>query len=98
MENLDTYILTTVVVILFVTFIIVTYKEFNKIGKDAYVYDPSVKKYGRDALFDLAVKLFEEKGLTPKVTKKKKAHKAMQRTIADMESDGVYFPRKINKS
>jgi len=60
MENLDIYILTSIVATLFAVF-----------------------------LFVLAAKLFEDE----KVPKRDKEiiYKAVNRTIADMESDGIYF-------
>ena len=99
MENLDIYILTSIVATLFAVFGITIYREFARMQKDGYQYDPNAKKYGRDALFDLAVKLFEEEGLATKVNKKEKkeAYKAMYRTMADMESDGVYFSEDDRK-
>ena len=89
MENLDIYILTSIVATLFIVFGISMYREFSRMGKEGYQYDPNAKKYGREALFVLAAKLFEDE----KVPKKDKEiiYKAVNRTIADMESDGIYF-------
>lgn len=89
MENLDIYILTSIVATLFIVFFIAIYREFSRMDKEGYKYDPKAKKYGRDALFVLAAKLFEDE----KVPKKDKEiiYKAVNRTIADMESDGIYF-------
>lgn len=99
MENLDIYILTSIVATLFAVFFIAIYREFSKVEKNGYQYDPNAKKYGRDALFELAAKLFEEEGIKTKVSKKKKqeAYRAMYRTMADMESDGVYFSEDDRK-
>lgn len=99
MENLDIYILTSIVATLFAVFFIAIYREFSKVEKSGYQYDPNAKKYGRDALFELAAKLFEEEGIKTKVSKKKKqeAYRAMYRTMADMESDGVYFSEDDRK-
>lgn len=95
MENLDIYILTTIVATLFVVFGITMYREFSRMGREGYQYDPNAKKYGRDALFVLASKLFEDQ----KVPKKDKEiiYKAMNRTIADMESDGIYFSEEAKE-
>jgi hypothetical protein len=89
MENLDIYILTSIVATLFIVFGIAMYREFSRMGKEGYQYNPNEKKYGRDALFVLAAKLFEDE----KVPKRDKEiiYKAVNRTIADMESDGIYF-------
>lgn len=90
MENLDIYILTSILATLFAVFGITMYREFGKMSRDGYQYDPNEKKYGREALFVLASKLFEDKKLPKK--DKEIIYKAMNRTIADMESDGIYFP------
>jgi hypothetical protein len=89
MENLDIYILTSIVATLFAVFFVAIYREFSRMDKEGYKYDPNAKKYGRDALFVLAAKLFEDE----KVPKRDKEiiYKAVNRTIADMESDGIYF-------
>lgn len=89
MENLDIYILTSIVATLFAVFGITMYREFSRMSREGYQYDPNEKKYGRDALFVLAARLFEDKKLPKK--DKEIIYKAMNRTIADMESDGIYF-------
>lgn len=89
MENLEIIILSTIAVTLFAVFIIFNYREFKNMEKNGYQYDPNAKKYGRDALYEFALKLFEDKKMP--VEDKKTIHKAISRTIADMESDGVYF-------
>lgn len=95
MENLDIYILTSVVATLFIVFFVTMYREFSRMGKEGYEYDPKSKKYGRDALFNLAAKLFEDETIPKK--EKKIIYKAMFRNMADMESDGVYFPEDIKR-
>ena len=89
MENLDIYILTSIVATLFIVFGVTMYREFSRMGREGYNPDPNEKKYGREALFVLAARLFEDQ----KVPKKDKdiIYKAMHRTISDMESDGIYF-------
>jgi hypothetical protein len=94
MENLDIIILTTIVSTLFIVFGILMYKEFSNMEKNGYRYDPNAKKYGRDALFDIMARLFEDEA--PK-EEKKKIYKAMYRTISDMESDGIYFPEEVKE-
>lgn len=95
MENLDIYILTSIVATLFIVFFIAMYREFSRMGKENYKYNPNEKKYGRDALFVMMSKLFEDEKLPKK--EKKIIYKAMFRTMADMESDGVYFDPDIKK-
>ena len=92
MENLDIIILTSIVSTLFIVFGILMYKEFSNMEKNGYQYDPNAKKYGRDALFEMMAKLFEDEA--PK-EEKKVIYKAVKRTISDMESDGVYFTEEI---
>lgn len=95
MENLDIYILTSIVATLFIVFFIAIYREFSRMDKEGYEYNPTAKKYGRDALFVLASKLFEDEKVPKK--EKKTLYKAMYRTISDMESDGLYFPEDIKE-
>jgi len=92
MENLDIIILTSIVSTLFIVFGILMYKEFSNMEKNGYQYDPNAKKYGRDALFEMMARLFEDEA--PK-EEKKVIYKAVKKTISDMESDGVYFPEEI---
>lgn len=89
MQNLDIYILTSIVATLFIVFGVTMYREFSRMGREGYNPDPNEKKYGREALFVLMARLFDDQ----KVPKKDKEviYKAMHRTIADMESDGIYF-------
>lgn len=70
-------------------FVVATYKELNRVEKEGWKYDPNAKKYGREALFVLMAKLFDDEQVPKK--DKKTIHKAITRTISDMESDGVYF-------
>lgn len=95
MENLDIYVLTSIVATLFIVFFTTMYREFGRMGSEGYKYNPAEKKYGRDALFAFATKLFEDKVVSKK--EKKLVYKAMFRTMADMESDGVYFDEDIKK-
>jgi hypothetical protein len=92
MENLDLIILTSIVSTLFIVFGIAMYREFSNMEKNGYQYDPTAKKYGRDALFDMMARLFEDEA--PKA-ERKIIYKAVKRTISDMESDGIYFPEEI---
>lgn len=84
MENIDIIILTTAVVIAFLIFIITSIIEFKKMDKKKYKYEKS--KFGRNALYD-----FLEKKLDDKKMSKKEKKKIIERTISDMETDGIYF-------
>jgi hypothetical protein len=95
MENLDIIILTSIVSTLFIVFGILMYKEFSNMEKNGYQYDPNSKKYGRDALFDVMARLFDEESISKK--EKKKMYKAVTRTISDMESDGMYFSDDVKE-
>jgi predicted Holliday junction resolvase-like endonuclease len=95
MENLEIIILTTIVSILFVVFFVLMYKEFSKMEKEEYTYNPNVKRYGRDAVYDLLERLFDDE--TKSKSQKAKLFKTIDRTIADMESDGMYFSEDIKE-
>ena len=93
MENLDIYILTSIVATLFIVFFIGIYRAVKDVDENSYKYE---KPGGpRVYLFNLMAKLFEDEKMTKKV--KKVIYKAMHRTMADMESDGVRFPEDIKK-
>ncbi len=95
MENLDINLLTAVVAVAFLVFIITTLKEFTKMETETYTDVKSKPSYGRDALYDLLQKLFDDESI-PK-TDKKTVLKTIGRTMADMESDGLYFPEEIKE-
>jgi hypothetical protein len=102
MENLDIIILTTIVSTLFIVFGILMYREFSNVDKNGWQYDPNAKKYGREALFVMMQRLFDDevpKKARTKISKKDKEiiYKAMHRTMADMESDGIYFPEEVKE-
>ena len=93
MENLDIYILTSIVATLFIVFFIEIYRAVKDVDENSYKYE---KPGGpRVYLFNLMAKLFEDEKMTKK--EKKVIYKAMHRTMADMESDGVRFPEDIKK-
>lgn len=95
MEKLDVILLSTVAATLFIIFIVACFKEFSKMGKEEYVHDPKQKRYGRDAVFVMMERLFDD----TKRTKEDKAKliKTLDRTIADMESDGLYFSEEVKE-
>lgn len=95
MENLDIILFTAVVMVAFLVFIVTTLKEFTKMETETYTDLKSKPSYGRDALYDLLQKLFDDESI-PK-TDKKTVLKTIERTMADMESDGLYFPEEIKQ-
>ena len=91
MENLDIYLLTAVITTLFVVFIVLVYRELSSVDENSHKHE---KEGGpRVALFNLMARLFEDETIPKK--EKKKVYKAMYRTIADMESDGMRFSEEI---
>jgi predicted RND superfamily exporter protein len=95
MENLDIIILTSFVVVAFLVFIIASVREFIKMEKEEYKYNSKTKKYGRDAIYDLLENLFDSD--TTIKSEKIKLFKKIDRTISDMESDGMYFSEEVKE-
>lgn len=95
MENLDVLILSAFAATGFVIFIVGCFREFAKMEKEEYRPYISSKKFGRDAVYDLLEGLFDDKSITKK--EKAKLIKTIDRTIADMEFDGMYFSDDIKK-
>jgi hypothetical protein len=95
MENLDIIILTSILSTLFIVFGIVVVRELSKPESELQ----SSKEGGPRADFIRFVgKLFDEEA-TKKMSKKEKRamYGAIKRTMADMESDGVYFSPEDKK-
>jgi hypothetical protein len=96
MENLDIIILSTIVTTLFVVFGIFTYKEMSKVDENSYKYE---REGGpRAQLLYFVAKLFEDspkKKLNPR--QQAMIYSNVKRTIADMESNGVYFSEEIKE-
>ena len=63
--------------------------------KEEYTYKPNVKRYGRDGVYDLLERLFNDKDKSK--SQKVELFKTLDRTIADMESDGMYFSEDIKQ-
>lgn len=95
MENLDVILLSAFAATGFVIFIVGCFKEFAKMEKDGYVYNSKPKKFGRDALYDVVERLFDD----ARENKEEKARliKTLDRTISDMEFDGVYFSDEVKE-
>ena len=60
MDNIEIVILSVVVMIAFLVFIITSIKEFSKMEKEEYTYNPTRKKFGRDAVYDMMERLFDD--------------------------------------
>ena len=96
MENLDVIILSAFAATGFIIFIVGCFKEFSKMEKKEYKPYIGNKKFGRDAVYDLMERMFDD---TKKQTKEDKAKliKTLDRTIADMEFDGIYFSDEVKE-
>ena len=92
MENLDIIILSTIVTTLFVVFGIYTYKEF----KNGIVESTGEETGPRANMIKFVGRLFDEE-VNPKRNPRQQAmvYSNVKRTIADMEIDGVYFPKEV---
>ena len=95
MENLDVIIFSAIVAVAFVIFIVTCIKEFSKMEKEEYVYNPKQRKFGRDAVYDMVERLFDDTKNTRE--DKVKLIKTLDRTISDMESDGMYFSEEVKE-
>lgn len=81
--------LTVSIVTLFLVFIITIWRELNRISSPDYKPEKGRPKGGRYTIINLI-----EDSSKPKVKKNKKVKRKSPMdfgTIADMESDGVYF-------
>jgi len=93
MENLDIIILTSVLSTLFLVFGILVCKEFFSSNENSYV--DNMKNGGpRVQLMKFMQRLFDEDA---PINEKKVILKAINRTISDMESDGVYFSKDVKE-
>ena len=95
MENLDVILLSAFAATGFIIFIVGCFREFSKMEKEDYRPSPINKKFGRDAVYDLLEGMFDD----TKQTKEEriKLVKTLERTISDMESDGMYFSNDVKK-
>jgi hypothetical protein len=90
---IDIVILTVIVVTLFIVFIIAVLREFKVMETETYIFQ---KESGpRAGLVNFIGNLVANKSLTK--TEKQSIYKAMNRNIADMESDGVYFDEVVKE-
>ena len=91
MDNIGILILSIFVMIALLFFIVASIKEFSKMEKEGYQYKKPV--FGRDALFHVLENFLNDDSLSQ--NEKKSLLKTIDRTISDMESDGMYFPEEI---
>lgn len=91
MDNVGILILSVFVIIAFLFFIVSCIREFSKMEKEEYQYKKPV--FGRDRLYYILENLFSDTNLSK--TEKKSLLKTIDRTISDMESDGMYFSEEI---
>jgi hypothetical protein len=94
MENLDITILTSVLAIAFLVFLIATYKEFRHMNVNPY--ESNKRGEAIVQLNKLVDKIFADKSISK--TEKKIIADVMDKTIADMETDGVYFSDEVRKA
>jgi hypothetical protein len=91
--DIDIILLTSIIATLFVVFGIAVYREFNVMENETYKFR---KESGpRAGLVNFVGNLTSNKSLTK--DERKVVYNAMQRNIADMESDGVYFDESIKE-
>ena len=91
--NTDIILLTSIVGTLFLVFFITVYRESSSVDENSY----KTQREGgpRAQMVNFIGSLFEDASI-PK-DDKKLIYKAMNRTIADMESDGIYFSEDIKE-
>lgn len=92
---MDIIILTSIIVTLFLVFMIASYRELKNISKQDYIQS---KETGpRADMINFVGRLFDNETASKKMTYKQKdfIYKAVNRTISDMESEGVYFSEEI---
>lgn len=93
MENLEIIILSSIVTTLFAVFIIASYRELSKTESEMKS-KPSEETGPRANMIKFVGRLFDESPPSnPRI--KVAVYKSVKRTIADMESDGVYFPKEV---
>jgi hypothetical protein len=93
MENLDIIILSTIVTTLFIVFGFVTIRELKNVDLNS---TPSEEAGPRASMIKFVGRLFDEdtnKKRNPR--QQAMVYSNVRRTIADMESDGVYFPKEV---
>lgn len=95
MENLEIIILSSIVTTLFAVFIIASYRELSKAENETNS-KPSEETGPRANMIKFVGRLFDEDA-NRKINPRQQAmiYSNVKRTIADMESDGVYFSKEV---
>ena len=95
MKNLDIIIMSSIVITLFAIFLAYTIKELIKSLKNP---QSKTESGPRADMVRFMGRLFDSPTMSDDDADQKIAiYKAVQRTISDMESDGVYFPEEVKK-
>lgn len=91
--NTDIIFLTSIIGTLFLVFFITIYRELKNVDENSY----KTQREGgpRAQMVNFIGNLFDDNSI-PK-SDKKLIYRAMNRTIADMESDGMYFSEEIKE-
>ena len=99
MENLDIIVLTSVVSTLFLVFGIVVYREFRNMEKTDWIDSNIGQQRGPRADFvNFIGKMISEKNTKDfEKDELKSVYKTLERTISDMETDGMYFTPEVKK-
>lgn len=96
MDNLEIIILSTIVTTLFAVFFITMWRELDAVSKNPPDY--SKESGPRADMMKFVGRLFDSPSLTKEQADKKiDVYNRVYKTIADMESDGVYFPDDVKK-
>jgi len=95
MENLEIIILTSVLSTLFIVFITAVVRELKRSGEKI---PGAVESGPRAELIRFIGNLFDEeaKKSTP-IKERVILYNQVKRTISDMETDGVYFPKEVKE-
>lgn len=96
MENIEIIVLSAIVTTLFAVFVFSMWRELNEVSKNPPDY--SKESGPRADMIKFIGRLFDSPALTTEQSDKKiEVYKTVYKTIADMESDGVYFPDEVKK-
>ncbi len=95
MENIVIVSLTLLLSSLFIGFAWSVIKEFKKISNGEV--DKKSETGPRASLVKFVGSLFDEEYSALPVQERVMFYKKVKRTIADMESDGVYFPEEVKE-
>ena len=94
MENLDIIILSSILSSLFLVFVVVVYRELSKVEP---VYTPSIEKGPRADFIRFVGSIFDQNSKKVSLKERVLVYKQVKRTISDMETNGVYFPKEVKE-